>query len=396
MSGANAAAIESYNKDQEADIEIRQVKYLNNIVEQDHRAVKRLVRPILGFKSFRSAHVTLTGIELMHMIRKGQLSATLPGSPRLCSVRPMARGGRLCLSALAGSGVPASRATCKNESMWQSERAPTNISSGSTAASTAHLPTTCGDADAGTTVPPSSSRCGLGCSGLSKSPRRRPISTRCSQYRLPSLFHLPDAKRSGAASNIASCFWFHQSVLPSMTSIGCAPGSKFLKQPGVHLHPKRARNRPFRLAIPKRRAGPRTASTNRAVVMFDLIAAPLVGRDPIARRDEDEIVFVVLISPKYAALGAEGTGAAGYRLGPLRHGELGGAAVATSLDCHRPCLRSRGSTNPSLETVGRHATTVTEKLTRWRMDGKGHAFDQQFDQGIRHNLLGNRLIQHVA
>jgi putative transposase len=54
MSGANAAAIESYNKDQGADIEIRQVKDLNNIVEQDHRAVKRLVRPILGFKSFRS------------------------------------------------------------------------------------------------------------------------------------------------------------------------------------------------------------------------------------------------------------------------------------------------------------------------------------------------------
>ena len=72
-SGANMAAIESYNKDQEADLEIRQVKYLNNIVEQDHRGVKRLVRPMLGFKSFRSAHVTLTGVELMHMIRKGQL-----------------------------------------------------------------------------------------------------------------------------------------------------------------------------------------------------------------------------------------------------------------------------------------------------------------------------------
>ena len=72
-SGANTAAIESYNKDREAGIEIRQGKYLNNIVEQDHRAVKRLVRPMLGLKSFRSAHVTLTGIELMHMIRKGQL-----------------------------------------------------------------------------------------------------------------------------------------------------------------------------------------------------------------------------------------------------------------------------------------------------------------------------------
>ncbi len=56
-----------------AGIEIRQMKYLNNIVEQDHRAIKRLVRPMLGFKSFRSARVTLAGIELMHMIRKGQL-----------------------------------------------------------------------------------------------------------------------------------------------------------------------------------------------------------------------------------------------------------------------------------------------------------------------------------
>jgi putative transposase len=72
-SGAHTAAIESYNKDHKAGIEIRQVKYLNNIVEQDHRAVKRLARPMLGFKSFRSAQVTLTGIELMHMIRKGQL-----------------------------------------------------------------------------------------------------------------------------------------------------------------------------------------------------------------------------------------------------------------------------------------------------------------------------------
>ena len=72
-SGANTAAIESYNKDHEAAIELRQVKYLNNIVEQGHRAVKRVVRPMLGFKSFRSARATLTGIELMHMIRKGQL-----------------------------------------------------------------------------------------------------------------------------------------------------------------------------------------------------------------------------------------------------------------------------------------------------------------------------------
>jgi transposase-like protein len=44
-------------------IELPQVKYLNNIVEQDHRAIKRQVRPMLGFKSFWSASVTLAGIE---------------------------------------------------------------------------------------------------------------------------------------------------------------------------------------------------------------------------------------------------------------------------------------------------------------------------------------------
>ena len=72
-SGANTAAIESHNSETDAGIEMRQVKYLNNIVEQDHRAIKRQTRPMLGFKSFRSAAATLAGIELMHMIRKGQL-----------------------------------------------------------------------------------------------------------------------------------------------------------------------------------------------------------------------------------------------------------------------------------------------------------------------------------
>jgi putative transposase len=72
-SGANSAAIEEYNTDNEARIELRQVKYLNNVVEQDHRAVKRMTRPMLGFNSFWSAAITLAGIELMHMIRKRQL-----------------------------------------------------------------------------------------------------------------------------------------------------------------------------------------------------------------------------------------------------------------------------------------------------------------------------------
>ncbi len=73
-SGANTAAIESYNADHEADIEMRQCKHLNNIVEQNHRAIKRITRPMLGFKSLRCARIMLAGIETMHMIRKGQLA----------------------------------------------------------------------------------------------------------------------------------------------------------------------------------------------------------------------------------------------------------------------------------------------------------------------------------
>jgi transposase-like protein len=54
-------------------IELRQVKYLNNIVDQDHRGVKRVTQPMLGFKSFEAAQSTLIGIEPMSMIKKGQL-----------------------------------------------------------------------------------------------------------------------------------------------------------------------------------------------------------------------------------------------------------------------------------------------------------------------------------
>jgi len=72
-SDANAAAIKSDNEAHGTHIIIRQVKYLNNIVEQDHRAVKRVTRPMLGFKSFDAAQDTLVGIELMHMIKKRQM-----------------------------------------------------------------------------------------------------------------------------------------------------------------------------------------------------------------------------------------------------------------------------------------------------------------------------------
>jgi putative transposase len=73
-SDANEAAIKSYNQEHGTAIVIRQVKYLDNVVEQDHRAVKRVTWPMLGFKSFAAAQSTLAGIELMHMLRKGQLA----------------------------------------------------------------------------------------------------------------------------------------------------------------------------------------------------------------------------------------------------------------------------------------------------------------------------------
>ncbi|WP_090920396.1 IS6 family transposase [Bacillus sp. 71mf] len=56
-----------------AGIQIRQVKYLNNIVEQDHRFIKKRVRSMLGLKSLRTANCILSGVEAIHMMRKGQL-----------------------------------------------------------------------------------------------------------------------------------------------------------------------------------------------------------------------------------------------------------------------------------------------------------------------------------
>ncbi|MEF3129658.1 IS6 family transposase [Rhizobium leguminosarum] len=57
-------------------IEIRQVKYLNNTIEQDHRFIKKLTRPMNGFKSFQSASATLDSIEVTHVIRKRQFSTS--------------------------------------------------------------------------------------------------------------------------------------------------------------------------------------------------------------------------------------------------------------------------------------------------------------------------------
>ena len=62
--------------------ELRQVKYLNNRVEQDHRFIKRLTKPGMGFGSFNTARRTLRGMEAMHMLRKGQVEAVNKGDVR--------------------------------------------------------------------------------------------------------------------------------------------------------------------------------------------------------------------------------------------------------------------------------------------------------------------------
>jgi putative transposase len=80
-SGANKAGMDTINLQLAilfmlsgifAQVTVRQIKYLNNIVEQDHRFVKKITRPMKGFKAFHSAEATLAGIELHHMLRKNQ------------------------------------------------------------------------------------------------------------------------------------------------------------------------------------------------------------------------------------------------------------------------------------------------------------------------------------
>lgn len=79
-SGANAPGIAAYNAEAGAAIETRQCKYLNNIVEQDHRFVKQKMVASLGFQTFRTAGANLVGIELVQMIRKGQVRPVPNGS----------------------------------------------------------------------------------------------------------------------------------------------------------------------------------------------------------------------------------------------------------------------------------------------------------------------------
>jgi putative transposase len=73
-SGSNISSLNEINRYFESSekIEVRQSKYLNNRIEQDHRFIKKIVKPMLGFKFVNSASATLTRIELHHMLRKKQ------------------------------------------------------------------------------------------------------------------------------------------------------------------------------------------------------------------------------------------------------------------------------------------------------------------------------------
>ena len=74
-SGSNISALNSLNSalQKNKQIEIRQIKYLNNIIEQDHRFIKKRTKPMLGFKSFRSATITISAIENIRIIQKRQI-----------------------------------------------------------------------------------------------------------------------------------------------------------------------------------------------------------------------------------------------------------------------------------------------------------------------------------
>lgn len=109
--GANKAAIDAINSGRAVPILVRQVKYLNinNIVERDHRAIKRVTRPTPNLKSFRAAGSVLAGAELIHMIRKGQFAINgtdaMSFADQFFSLAGMFRPARQNLSMLSLPGI---------------------------------------------------------------------------------------------------------------------------------------------------------------------------------------------------------------------------------------------------------------------------------------------------
>jgi transposase-like protein len=80
---AYPVAIENLKKNDKLpqETQVRQTKYLNNIIEQDHRFIKKRTNPMLRFKSFRTAEQTITGIETIHMIKKGHVECNHSSPP---------------------------------------------------------------------------------------------------------------------------------------------------------------------------------------------------------------------------------------------------------------------------------------------------------------------------
>ena len=74
-----------------SDIEHKQVKHLNNVIEADHGKLKRLIKPTLGFKSMKTAYATIKGFELMRMFKKGQLKPWTYGQGIMGEVRLIER-----------------------------------------------------------------------------------------------------------------------------------------------------------------------------------------------------------------------------------------------------------------------------------------------------------------
>ena len=79
---AYSVAIKALKADETiaSETELRQSKYMNNGIEQDHRNIKRVTKPMMGFGSFNTARRTLSGIEAMSMIRKGQVKGISQGN----------------------------------------------------------------------------------------------------------------------------------------------------------------------------------------------------------------------------------------------------------------------------------------------------------------------------
>ena len=94
-------------------VDVRARRYLNNVVEQDHRAIKQRCAPMLGLKSFRTAAITLAGIELAHRIRKQQYSLPKGVDRRACSPKES------WAAAISGASVPMSGSGGRHSPMHQ-------------------------------------------------------------------------------------------------------------------------------------------------------------------------------------------------------------------------------------------------------------------------------------